>query len=674
MKRRMHRISAVFAAVIMTAALLCGNVHAAAANKTSNRFNVVFVLDSSGSMQSTDPEQLRFAAVSLFMGLLAEKGNYLGGVVFSDDILVEQPLTEITSIHDKKRVLSEFEKAEVYGWTNTGAALQRAEAILAEKGGEGLPEIILYLTDGNTEMLGEEATQLSLDQKAEAIQTARERGIQIYSVCLNADSAGDGKTNPQEMQQIAQATGGGFEEVKNSDDLAAVFKRFYEMIYSAASSEIGGGAFDANGDFTCEFTVPAAGVEEVNIISSAGNDLFGLEMTQPSGTKLGTDACEQLTMHAGKYSITKMTDPEGGKWTLHAEGTPGAPIDISMIFNTSLSVSAEIVSPKEEYQLGDTVQIRTHILTDGTETTDPEVLHDYAVNVSVTNEKGTVTPLEVYAENGEFLADFPISDYGTYTVRVSAEGNGIWAGAEPLTFYAGNTPPVYTGKELTATGYIWPLFDLDCSVDLAGAASDKEDSELTYSVVSSSFLDDSYTLDGTVLKMLDFDISMGSFTIRATDSMGASCEFEVYMKSHNMGTWFAVLTGIGIFLFLLITGIRFYQIKLRYFHGRFRVIAFSEEHGDLEEKEQKPIRGRYRLSAFGLNANVGLEYPKIFFQASGKNTHCMLYSRRKIHVMGSNVASNIPAKKFRVNSNTEIILSADPKFSQGLRIVFEPEE
>ena len=674
MTQRLKRIAALLFTLMICLCLPVRLLQAEGANKTSNRFNVVFVLDSSGSMKDTDPEDLRFAAVSLFLGLLAEKGNYLGGVVFSDDVNLDRPLTEITSIHDKKQALADFQSIAPGGWTNTGAALLKAEEILEQKGGEGLPDIILYLTDGNTDMPTDEKKQLSLDQKAEAIQNARENGTKIYSVCLNANSVNSGTTNPQEMEQIAIATGGGFEEVHNSDDLAAVFKRFYELIYSTVSSDIGGGTFDQNGSFLCDFRVPAAGVEEVNIISAAGSDLTGLELTQPSGITLSAADTEQLTMHAGKYSITKLTGPEGGAWTLHATGSPGAKIDISMIFNTSLSVASEVLQQKETYQIGDVAQLKTTIMTDGEETADPRVLEDYQVSVTVTNEKGTVTPLDVRAENGQFLSDFTASDYGTYTFRVSAEGSGIWAGAEPITIYVGNTPPVYNGVKLEQTGYIWPLFDLDCAIDLAGAATDQEDDTLTYSVVSSSFLDDSYTLDGTVLKMLDFDISMGSFTIRATDSMGAYCDFEVYMKSHNMGFWFALITGIGIALFLIITAIRFYQIKLRYFHGKFYVTAFTDEKGDVENTAQKPIRGRYRLSAFGLNTNVGLPYPKIFFQASGKSTHCMLFSRQKIYVMGSNVPSNIPAKKFRVNSNAEITLSADASFSKGLRITFEPEE
>ena len=138
MTQRLKRIAALLFTLMICLCLPVRLLQAEAANKTSNRFNVVFVLDSSGSMKDTDPEDLRFAAVSLFLGLLAEKGNYLGGVVFSDDVNLDRPLTEITSIHDKKQALADFQSIAPGGWTNTGAALLKAEEILEQKGGEGL--------------------------------------------------------------------------------------------------------------------------------------------------------------------------------------------------------------------------------------------------------------------------------------------------------------------------------------------------------------------------------------------------------------------------------------------------------------------------------------------------------------------------------------------------------
>lgn len=82
-------LASVFLMIIKSSALTI--VKANENDASYNRFNVV-VLDASNSMNYTDPSNLRYEAVSQFTNLLAEKGNYLGGVVFSNHVEV-QPVT-----------------------------------------------------------------------------------------------------------------------------------------------------------------------------------------------------------------------------------------------------------------------------------------------------------------------------------------------------------------------------------------------------------------------------------------------------------------------------------------------------------------------------------------------------------------------------------------------------
>ena len=79
-----------------------------AQNFVNNRFNVVVVLDASGSMKNTDPNGLRYEAISQFFGLLAEQGNALGGVVFHTELAAEETLTEITDQSGKDTVMDSW--------------------------------------------------------------------------------------------------------------------------------------------------------------------------------------------------------------------------------------------------------------------------------------------------------------------------------------------------------------------------------------------------------------------------------------------------------------------------------------------------------------------------------------------------------------------------------------
>ena len=129
--------------------------------------------------------------------------------MFHTELAAEETLTEITDQSGKDAVMDMLKSIPSNGgWTNTGVGLARAVEMIKQDGAADLPSVILFLSDGNTAMASKEETQASLDQKAEALQAAREQGIQIYSVCLNANKSAD----VSEMQQLADATGGVFRE------------------------------------------------------------------------------------------------------------------------------------------------------------------------------------------------------------------------------------------------------------------------------------------------------------------------------------------------------------------------------------------------------------------------------------------------------------------------------
>lgn len=632
---------------------------------TSNRFNVVYVLDNSGSMEETDPDNMRYAAVSLFNSLLANDGNFVGGVVFSDSVKMQHSVQEVTSASDKRNLMNKITSTEIKGWTNIGQALLTAEDMLAENGNCDQDSVILLLTDGNTEMGTKDETNTSLENKAAAIQIARDKGIRIYSICLNADGINSNTLNPQEMQQIADATGGGYIEV-TSDDLTDAFKKFYEMIYSTNAKVIINGTLNADGVLSKDFDIPAAGVEEVNIIIDSEQSLSEIKLTQPDGTVLEGSKIDDIMIVSDSYSVIKIMLPQGGKWNIYAKGSPNTSINISMMFNASLSVSAGIENLQETYEIGDKLRLKTVLTTSGTVATNPDVVKDYKINAIVTDQNGNKKEIPVVFDNGELVTDYTVEDYGTYSFCVTAEGNGISVQSDTTEIYVGNTPPVLEKESLSAIGYIWPFIDLDCSVKLSDAVNDKEDKDLTYTIDSTSFLDESYTLDGDVLSMKDFDISKGSFTVRATDSMGASVTFEVYMTSRNVPLYVAIGLGIVAFLILATILIKLYRDHGRYFKGTINVTVIRAD-GSEQTEIRQPKRGRYRLSSFGIASISGMNFRKMYFQATGKD-YVKLRSKKAF----KSITSTKPIKKLKVDMIQKSIF-ADQNSGESVVVQFSAE-
>ena len=206
-------------------------------SSVANRYNVVMVIDKSGSLRDergigTDPEGLRYDAMKLFLGLLTETGNNVGAVVFDDQIRLDSGLRPMDSMEDKRALVSEVEALGTSYDTDIGGAVLRATEILhgmQEK--HGLPCAILLLTDGTTDFPQENRwlrMERSLEAGDQALKRAQEEGITIHGILLDVD--GRAAAGESEVRRYTDGTDGEFEIVSKPEDLTATFGRFYSII------------------------------------------------------------------------------------------------------------------------------------------------------------------------------------------------------------------------------------------------------------------------------------------------------------------------------------------------------------------------------------------------------------------------------------------------------------
>lgn len=631
---------------------------------TSNRFNVVFVLDSSGSMNSTDPKQLRFDATKLFLGLLADKGNCVGGVVFSTDIIKTIDMAAINSSSDKSKVESQIENCKVNGWTAIGTALNKGVNMLLNNGDKSLPSVIVLLSDGKSELASEESLNKCNEQKAKAINNARQNNIQIHTVGLNSDGGADIK----ELKQISDATGGVCEEVKTAADLKNVFARFYNLIYETSTTTLFNGKVSNNGVIKNKFNVPKVGVEEVNIIISSQSSIRNLELEKPNGEKMSIDEVKKITTTSKSFSITKISDPMGGEWKLTAKGKAGDNIKIDMVYNDCLSVGTEC-DTKVKYKIGDNINIKGYLYNNKEKSKDG--YEDYEATLFVTkqttdNDKDNKTKeYKMEVSEGSYNVDIPIDSIGSYKMYMQVVGNGIDKSTKDniINIDVGNSAPVVKQKKIEKHFYVIPFYTKEGTVEMSGAVTDNEDKTLKYSVESSSFKDTSYKIDGTKLIMTDFnDLSEGSFTIKATDSMGASAEFDVNITTTNVGILTLIGLGIaGLIVIIIIVIVTYIALNKR-FMGDCYVSTFNHETGEYsEEVKRTKGRGRIRLSAFGLHVD-GFDMSKCYLQATNKE---FIYFISKKPVYGGGLKS----KKIKIQG-FETQITKEKTSISGLKVRF----
>lgn len=668
----MKKVISLLLILIVISIMLFGVILPAnATQKTSNRFNVVLVIDASGSMKQTDPENLRFDATKLFLGLLANDGNYVGSIVFSTDVDKVTNISEIKGIDDKVSIEHDIESIEPdIGDTAIGVALDKAVNMIEADGNKNLPSVIVLLSDGKTDLSGDkEAEQHSNDLKAQAIYEAHNNNIKIFTVGLNSNGGAD----IAELQQISKGTSGECQEVNDASDLKDVFAQFYNLIYSTSTTTIFDNDIGNDGVIDASFNVPNAGVEEVNIIISSTSSIKNLTLTPPNTKTMTVEEVEKITTTSKSFSITKITSPTGGEWSLHAEGKPGDHVKIDMVYNDCLSISTEYDNTKD-YHIGDTLTVNGYLYNYDEKANSG--YDDYEATLfltkSISNNKDDDVTNEIKMDPlvSSYSASIPIDEIGTYTLYMQVVGNGIEKNTKesPIIINVGNSVPKVTLESGRIEEHInaWPFFTKEHDIDLSGAVVDSEDSNLKYSIENTAFKDTTYELRGTTLKIIDFyDLSKGSFTVKATDSMGASTEFEVVVTITNLGIIALIVLGGSILIVLIIIGVITYIALNKRFLGNCYLSTFNNETGEYsEEVMRKKNRGRIPLAAFGLTI-PGFPISKCYIQASGKS-YVTLVAKKPICVEGE------MTKKHQIDGGgMNVEIKESPNAQKGFSIRFE---
>ena len=658
MTNRLYKIIAAALTLALMCALLAPCVSAAEDTKiTFNRYNIVLVADTSGSMNHNDPDKLRFEAIGKFVAMLAERGNKVGSVVFNEECVLAQPLMNADGVAAKKGIVGDISAVKPHGYTNIGLALKTAVEQLDTGKDADLESIILLLSDGKTEMETEEQTQVSLDQKADAIEQARAKGYRIYTICLN----NDGKASAEELNQIAQATGGEFREVKDSAGLEEVFAMYYELIYSSKQVESEEQTFPDSGEITGSFKIPSLGVEEFNIQLSGDAENYWL--TNPLGETISRESIADMTYESSTYLVIKYTSPTPGNWSYTVKGLPGDKVQINIIFNTNLSAHLKITPDTEQFKSGESVELRAN-MAESLVPILPEQYDGFTAVLEITDGKGNTTsysPVEAPTGQGYYYS-FETGVSGTYTAQAVISSANYNLRTNAITLNVDNTPPT-AGEDITKTVYLLPFSDNITKLDLKGAASDEQDTALRFEVDSASFLPEEYTLEDGILTQKGYSLSKGSYAIRAYDSEGAYCTFNVYIKTINVTVLALIIIGGIALIVLAALGIMTWLLLNKRFMGAVYVTPFDNTGVYYDEVKRETGRGRIPLSAFNLH-NTGFNTTKCYFQASGKK-HIFFVSGTKVYCSGR------MDKQFQIDGiGYEVMISPNETQESGIRVRF----
>lgn len=176
--------------------------------------NVVMVIDDSGSMMQSDPDNSRYTAAKSLVQQMDED-NQVAVVTFSQDASVVQPLVPLSKAQNREQVaavISGLQTTE--GGTNISGALTEAMNVInGDQGSRGA--MVILLSDGFSQF--DTSTEL-----AEYINN----GIAVNTIGLALNDP----SGSYLLQDIAGRTGGQYYDVTDANRLGDVFQQIYDRL------------------------------------------------------------------------------------------------------------------------------------------------------------------------------------------------------------------------------------------------------------------------------------------------------------------------------------------------------------------------------------------------------------------------------------------------------------
>lgn len=177
--------------------------------------NVVMVIDDSGSMQQSDPDNSRYAAARALVQQM-DTDNQVAVVTFSEEAAVVQPLISLRNTENREQVSEVINNLQTTeGGTNISGALTEAMNVISSDGEAGRGAMVILLSDGFSEF--NTATELN---------EYKSRGIAVNTIGLALDD----QSGPLLLQDIATATGGQYYDVTDAGRLGEVFQQIYDRL------------------------------------------------------------------------------------------------------------------------------------------------------------------------------------------------------------------------------------------------------------------------------------------------------------------------------------------------------------------------------------------------------------------------------------------------------------
>lgn len=369
--------------------------------------DVILIVDKSGSMSSDNRLTAAKNATKEFIDLMDLTKHQVGIVDFSDSAS-SYPLTT-----DATAAKAYVDTIQLSGSTNTGDAVRRATAMLANHRPEAQPTIVI-LTDG--------AANSTPDALASA-QAAKDAGIIFYSIALLGPNEDPTTSAPNKLLEDMSTSADHHHFVLGSVGLSDVYKRIVEEIGLASAYNV-----KITDTLSSEFEVVPGSYEHNIPKPTVNGNTLEWEITELKSKELTFtyQIRAKATTKAGKYSLGKTStvfeDHQKANYSLDTvsptiEVLNPKPIITSLSPDKGLTIGGEEVTiTGQNFLPGTNVYFGNYQAT---------ILSESADTIVVTTPIGAQgpTPVKVVNNDGQFaLGTFNYYADPTISYVTPAEG------------------------------------------------------------------------------------------------------------------------------------------------------------------------------------------------------------------------------------------------------------
>lgn len=364
------------------------------------------LIDISGSMKESDPDNLRGPALDLIVRLLPD-GARAGVWIFGQDvdILVPHGVVDADWRAQAAAAVAEIDNSGLR--TNIPAALAAATWDLGSMDPRYRTSVVL-LTDGKVDVAESPMANAAAARKLLEITVPElgATGIPVHTIALSAEA------DWGFLRSLAQATAGIAEQASSADQLTAIFLQALEMVAPTARVPVSGGKFLID-DSVREFTALLFYGEQPAKVRLLGP---GEQRLRPE------DAVDGVSWFSNrKFALVTVVGPQPGSWQL--EAPDGVRARVTVLSNLELEVDPlpNSLPGDRASELGIRLRQRGELISSA------ELLSIFDLAVVIRAPDGKKTRINVSETHpppatGEYRVPIPpLQSAGRYTVTARVE-------------------------------------------------------------------------------------------------------------------------------------------------------------------------------------------------------------------------------------------------------------